>query len=94
MNVWIMFVFLPVRPWSISGLKNWATEPHVPDMMTIGFQVVCFSTAAIACVQNAPVVSSSSTSAPDWARVVNWLSRLAAVGLVRLGVDHREVRCP
>ena len=69
-----MCVSLPVRPWSISGLKNWSSEPHVPDMITSGFQVVCFSTSAIACVQNAPVVSMSSTSAPEAASVVNWLS--------------------
>ena len=71
---------LPVRPWSISGLKNWFSEPHVPDMITSGFHVVCFSTSAIAWVQNAPEVSSSSTSAPLAASVVNWLSRFGAVG--------------
>ncbi len=49
-------------------------------MITSGFHVVCFSNAAMAWVQNAPVVSSSSTSAPEFASVVNWLSRFAAVG--------------
>ena len=71
----------------MSGLKNWFSEPHVPDMITSGFQVVCFSTLAMAWVQNAPEVSSSSTSAPDAASVVNWLSRFGAVGSCVLLLD-------
>src|SRR6478735_5511537 len=74
----MMYVPLPVSPWSISGLKNWLSEAHVADMITSGCQSACFSTAAIAWVQNAPVVSISSTSAFVAARVVNWLSRFAA----------------
>ena len=39
LKFWIRYVSLPVRPWSISGLKNWFSEPHVPDMITSGFHV-------------------------------------------------------
>ena len=70
----------PVRPWSISGWKNWLSDWHVADMMTIGFQLVFFSSSAIAWVQNAPVVSISTTSASLAAIVVNWLVRSGAVG--------------
>ena len=56
----MMCVPAPVRPWSISGWKNWLSEPHVPDMITTGFHDVFFSTSAIAWVQNAPDVSISS----------------------------------
>ena len=65
---WMMWVPLPVRPWSISGWKNWLSEPHVPDMITIGFHEVFFSISAIACVQNAPVVSISSDVGAGWRR--------------------------
>ena len=76
----MMCVPSPVRPWSISGWKNWLNEAHVPDMITIGFHAVFFSSSAIAWVQNVPDVSISTTSAPDAAIVVNWLLRSGAVG--------------
>ena len=77
---WMMWVPAPVRPWSTSGWKNWLSEAHVADMITTGSHSVFFSTSAIACVQNAPDVSMSSTSAPLAAIVVNWFVRSGAVG--------------
>src|SRR5262245_20364010 len=73
MTYWMSFLPAPVRPWSISGLKNWLSEAQVPDMMTIGFHDGSFSRSAIACVQNTPVVSRSTTSALLADIVVNWL---------------------
>ena len=79
-----MYVPSPVRPWSMSGWKNWLSEPHVADMMTIGFQSVFFSISAMAWVQNAPDVSISSTSAPEAASVVNWFVEVRRGRLVEL----------
>ncbi len=69
-----------MRPWSISGWKNWLNEPHVADRMTTGFQSFCFSSSAIAWVQNTPDVSISTTSAFEAASVVNWFVRFGSVG--------------
>src|SRR5262249_54116770 len=75
----MMWMPAPVRPWSISGWKNWESEPQVPDMITIGFHDVSFSRLAIAWVQNTPEVSTSTTSALVADMVVNWLLRSGAV---------------
>src|SRR3954467_11007200 len=73
LTYWTTCVPSPVSPWSIRGWKNWLNEAHVPDMITIGFHAVFFSSSAIACVQNTPDVSISTTSASVAAIVVNWL---------------------
>src|SRR4051812_32940953 len=56
---WMRYVSLPVRPWSINGLKNCPSEAHVPDMITVGFQAP-FSTSAMPCVHHTPLVSRIS----------------------------------
>ena len=75
----------------MSGWKNWLNEPHVADMMTIGFHVVFFSSSAMAWVQNVPDVSISTTSAFVAAIVVNWLVRSGAVGSWNCCVDDLDV---
>src|SRR4051794_2693891 len=74
---WIRCTPAPLWPWSISGWKNWLSDPHVAEMMTTGFQSALFSSSDIACVQNVPDVSTSTASALEAAIVVNWLVRLA-----------------
>src|SRR4051794_6630586 len=59
---WTRCTPAPVMPWSINGWKNWLSEAHVPEEITIGFQLVFFSSSEKACVQNAPDVSTSTTS--------------------------------
>src|SRR3569832_827292 len=60
---WMRCTPAPVWPWSISGWMNWLNEPHVPEETTIGFQFGLFSSSENACVQIAPDVSTSATSA-------------------------------
>src|SRR3954454_17808352 len=74
-----VYVSWPVSPWSMSGWKNWFTDAHVSDMITVGFQEP-FSTFAMPWVQYTPVVWSNSASAPDEAAMVNWFFMLGAVG--------------
>src|SRR5689334_19139411 len=76
---WMRYVSLPVRPWSISGLKNWPSEAQVADMISVGFHAP-FSTFAMPCVHQTPLVSRISVSAPEADALVYWLSMFGAVG--------------